>query len=120
MTEAGIAVTELEASEVMHRWPRFRVPADARMMAHDQAGLVAADLANAVHRRLAREHQEVVGISREAGGFLVSKGAGRYSCEKLVLACGAWLNDVLAHLGHGLPLTRCAGAGHLLRRRGAR
>ena len=74
--------------------------------------MVAADLANVVHRRLAREHgavlrehEEVVGISREAGGFLISTGAEWYSCEKLVLACGAWLNDVLAHLGHRLPLT---------------
>ena len=25
MTEAGVAVTELEASEVMHRWPQFRI-----------------------------------------------------------------------------------------------
>jgi sarcosine oxidase len=112
MTKAGVAVTELEPSEVMHRWPQFRVPADARLMVHDRAGLVAADLANAVHLRLAREHgavlrehQEVVGISREAGGFLVSTRAGRYACEKLVLACGAWLNDVLAHLGQSLPLT---------------
>ena len=68
--------------------------------------------ANAAHASLAREYGAQVRERREVSG-LRSKGGEidlvvdgvRYRCAKLVIACGAWSNELLRHFGVQLPLT---------------
>src|SRR5215211_6557381 len=56
MTADGIVYDDLNAQEIMARWPHFRLPEDARGLYHADSGLVDAGKANAVHVALARLH----------------------------------------------------------------
>src|SRR5680860_1161819 len=54
MSAHGIPFEELGAEELMHRWPQFRLPENARGLYQVDSGLVDARKANAVHIALAR------------------------------------------------------------------
>ncbi|MDF3043123.1 MAG: Sarcosine oxidase, partial [Thermomicrobiales bacterium] len=112
MTVDGIAYDDLNAQEIMARWPQFRLPDDARGLYQADSGLVDAGKANAVHRALARGHGAVIrdhlpvrAISSTDDGVEVVTDDGVFSAERVVIAAGAWTNSVLATLGITWPLT---------------
>jgi monomeric sarcosine oxidase len=113
MRAEGVPFEELDAAEVMPRWPQWRLDPDTRAVFQEDGGLVAASRANRVHRDLAvghgavaREHSPVTAI-RDAGGELeLQAGGERFRVGTLVVAADAWTNDVLGMLGAlPLPLT---------------
>jgi sarcosine oxidase len=111
MTEAGVAFEELDASEVMRRWPHWRLDDDVTALYQERSGIAMASRANAAHRRMAIEHgatlfatSEVTGIDESPDGVLVSTADGRYQADKLLIAAGAWTNRVTEHLGVTFPL----------------
>lgn len=111
MTSANVAFEELTASEVMRRWPQWRLGDDVTALYQDRSGIVMASRANATHRRLAHEQgatmiegAEVSAIRDIGGEVEVVAGGVSYRSEKLVIAAGAWTNRLLAHLGFELPL----------------
>lgn len=112
MTAAGVPFERLDAAEIMHRWPAFRLGDDIHGLYQAQSGIAMAARGNAAHQRLAREHgatlKDRTGVEAiEAlsdGGFAVSAGGVRYGCRRLSIAAGPWSNAVLAHFKLHLPL----------------
>jgi sarcosine oxidase len=112
MTVEGIAYDDLDAQEIMARWPQFRLPDDARGLYQADSGLVDAGKANAVHRALARGHQAVIrdqlpvrAIRSTEHAVEVVTDEGVFSADHVVVAAGAWTNTILAMLGITWPLT---------------
>jgi sarcosine oxidase len=112
MRADGIAYDDLNAEEIMARWPQFRLPDDARGLYQADSGLVDASRANAVHRALARGHGAVIrdrlpvrALRSTADGVEVVTDEGVFHAQQAVVAAGAWTNNVLATLGIAWPLT---------------
>ncbi|MBA2535099.1 MAG: N-methyl-L-tryptophan oxidase [Rubrobacter sp.] len=112
MAEAGIVHEELSADEVMDRFPQFTLDESVRGVFQPSGGLVDAGKGNAVHIALARargatvlDETPVLGVRAVGDGAEVETAAGTFSAKKLVVATGAWTNQVLGHLGYEIPIT---------------
>jgi sarcosine oxidase len=111
MAAAGVPFEELDAAEVMRRWPQWRLPDDVTALFQERSGIVMASRANATHRLLAAENGatlvdgvEVTAI-REVGGEVEIEVDGRsHRSASLIIAAGAWTNRLLLHLGVDFPL----------------
>lgn len=51
-----------------------------------------------------RYHEKVVRVSSDGTQVDILTTAGRYRAKKLVIACGAWTNEILHHFGFRLPI----------------
>src|SRR5918993_3751553 len=112
MSAYGIPYEELSAHEVMTRWPQFHLPDDARGLYQAESGLVDAGKANAVHIALARLHGATIldrlpvrAIRSTGEAIEVVTDDGVFSAGHLVVAAGAWTNNVLKGVGIDWPLT---------------
>lgn len=112
MAERGVPYEELDARELIYRYPQFTLPEDARGLYQADSGLVDARKANAVHVALARGHGATIRDSlpvraiQPAGGAVeVVTDEGVFIVRHLVLASGAWTNNLLRSLGITWPLT---------------
>ncbi len=112
MRACGVPFEELDADEIMYRWPQFRVTDDIHGIYQAAGGIAPAIRCNATHIRMARangaelrEHTPVVGLRDVGGEIEVTTADMTYRCRKLVIAADAWTNNVLQHLGMRLPLT---------------
>lgn len=112
MRAAGIPFEELSAEAVMDRFPQFRLDEDVRALYQAESGLVDAGKANAVHVALARsrgatilDNAPVRDIRTVGDGVEVLTEVGTFSCRRLIIAAGAWTNEVLRHVGVELPIT---------------
>jgi len=111
MAAASVPFEELDAAEVMRRWPQWRLDDDVTALFQERSGIAMASRANATHRRLARENGAIlregveVGAIREVGGEveIVIEGEVQ-SVGSLIVAAGAWTPAVLGGLGVDLPL----------------
>jgi sarcosine oxidase len=109
----GIPFEELDAAEIMQRWPQWRLTGDVRGIFQEDGGIVAASRANRAHRRLAQEYgvflqdrTQIEDLHSSAGEIdLRTSDGDRYRCGTLVVAADAWTNEVLEPLGVHLPLT---------------
>lgn len=111
MDAAGVPFEWLDATEVMRRWPQFRLPEHVRGLYQADGGIAAAARCNAVHRRLAQEYGAVLrdetpvtSIRSVNAEVKVVAGGVAYRCGRLFIAADAWTNTLLAHLGVRLPL----------------
>ena len=102
----------LDASEVMRRWPQWRLPDHVTALWQSRGGLADPNRGNAAHRRLAtargavlRDHTPVTSIKGVAGGYAIEAGGTTHEAGRVILATDAWTNDVLASLDRRLPLT---------------
>jgi sarcosine oxidase len=75
MAASGVAFEHLDAAEIMHRWPQFRLTDDIHGLYQERGGIAMAARANAAHQRMAREHgaslrdrTPVAGIHAAGGG----------------------------------------------------
>jgi sarcosine oxidase len=112
MREASIPYEELSAQEVMERFPQFRLDENVRGVYQEDAGLVDAGRANATHVALARsrgaeilENTPVRSIRVVDDGVEVAADKSIFSGRRLILAAGAWTNEILRHVGVTLPIT---------------
>lgn len=112
MDAEGVPYEWLDAAEIMHRWPQFRVGDEVSAIYQEQSGIAPAIRCNGVHLRMARaygadirENAPVTSIRDLNGEIEVKAGGATYRCRKLVMAAGAWTNNLLAHFGRRLPLT---------------
>jgi sarcosine oxidase len=112
LTAENVPYELLDAEEIMYRWPQWHVPDDVQGLYQAESGLVAAAKANAAHQRLAREHgailrdnAPVTAVYPSGDEITVVAGGESYTCEKLIIASGAWSNQLLAHFGHQINLT---------------
>lgn len=102
----------LDAPEIMHRWPQFRLGDDIHGTFQAQGGIVPARKGMLEHARMARAHgatlldnTPVTDIRPLVDGVEVTTPEGVYRCRRLVVAADAWTNRILAPLGVTLPLT---------------
>lgn len=108
----GVEFEELDAAEVMRRWPQWRLGDDVRGLFQPDGGIAAAYRCNAAHRRLAVEHgatllerAPVSNVDARNGEIEFTVAGERWRCERLVVAVDAWTNALLAGLRVRLPLT---------------
>jgi sarcosine oxidase len=112
LSSEGVPFERLDASEVMRRWPQWRLEPDVTALWQRQGGLADPFKANAAHRRLARaqgatlvERARVTSL-RDTGGreLEVTTEAGTFRTGRLILAADAWTNQLLGSFGRRLPL----------------
>ena len=111
MTTASVPFEELDAAEVMRRWPQWSLSEDVTALYQEQSGIAMASIANATHRRLARENGATlvdgadVGAIREVDGEVEIEVDGKvHRVGSLIVAAGAWTPTVLGRLGVDIPL----------------
>jgi sarcosine oxidase len=112
MRAAAIPYEQLSAGELMRRWPQFELPERVRALYQADSGLVDARKANATHATLARAHGATILDNTPVGGIRpigdaveVHTSAGTFTARRVVVASGAWSNQVLRDVGIALPLT---------------
>jgi sarcosine oxidase len=105
----GSDVERLSAAEVRARFPAFAPDDDVEALYQPSAGIVPASRAVAVLQRAAaaagaelRDLEQVTGLLLTAQGVEVATEDGRFGGDRLVVAAGAWLGEVLPDLA--LPL----------------
>ncbi|MGH3493153.1 MAG: N-methyl-L-tryptophan oxidase [Sciscionella sp.] len=110
--EFGVNYELLDAGATARRWPQFRFAGGERAIYQRDTGIVDAAKANAVHAALARAHgaeileqAPVRSVHPKAAGVEVHTDEQDFLAERVVLACGAWTNQVLADCNPTLPLT---------------
>ena len=111
MTEHDIAHERLDASELMSRWPQFRVPDDHEALFQADGGILDIRKAGAAHLALARARgatvladAAVTGIHSGADGVELVTEAGIVHAERVVLCAGAWTPGLLGGLGVQWPI----------------
>jgi len=107
-----VSFVQLDADEIMHRWPQFRLDGDVVGSFQEQGGLVAARKGVLAHARMARAHgatlrenAQILRITPLGDGAQIEMSDGIYRCRHVVVAADAWTNRLLASLGISLPLT---------------
>jgi sarcosine oxidase len=108
---AGVSFEELDAAEVMSRWPQWRLTDDVTALFQERAGIAMASRANVTHRKLAAENGatlvdgvEVTRVREVDGEVEIEVGGRVHRVGTLIVAAGAWTNRILAHFGVGFPL----------------
>jgi sarcosine oxidase len=111
MAAADVEFEELDADEVMARWPQWRLGEDVTALFQEESGIAIASVADAAHRRMAQAHgatrlatSEVTSITANDDGVVVTTNEGTHETDRLIVAAGAWTNRVTGHLGVTFPL----------------
>lgn len=94
-------------------YPQFTTGPSTVALFQKDAGVVDAQLGNSTHLQLARGKGAVVidkcpvlRIRRNAAGRVeVTTPKAIFTCRKLIVTSGAWLNDVLGTIGVHIPVT---------------
>jgi sarcosine oxidase len=101
----------MDRDEIVARFPQFRLPDGMRGVYQPDYALLAADDAVAAFGRVARErgavfHYEepVVGVTTSPGSVTVRTAKGTYTADRVILAAGAWMGNLLHGMGLDLPL----------------
>jgi sarcosine oxidase len=121
LTDAGTAMDAanlpyewLTGTEVVRRWPQWRLGREHVALHDPESGILDIRRATAAHLALARDRgatvlagAEVTAIAETAGGVTVTAGGQEFRGERVVLAGGAWNPLLLGMLGDGarLPIT---------------
>lgn len=112
LTTTGIPFRLLNAADAKALYPQFTLDDDMFMLYQADAGALRASRCVLAHVRLARkygadilENTTVISASVEGETVQVETDRGTFSAAKLILAAGAWQNQVLESLGVHLPLT---------------
>jgi sarcosine oxidase len=115
LDEAGVDYEWIDAAEVCRRWPVFAsgtvVRGDVHAIYSADSGIVPAGRATAVMQRTARrlgaelhDHTPVRALRPIGGEVDVVTDRGTVRAGHVVVTADAWTNQLLAPLGHGLPL----------------
>jgi sarcosine oxidase len=111
MDEADVTFERLDASEIMHRWPAWRLPDSVGGLFQPDAGIVAAERAGRALRRLASERGAALRSGARVDALWDRRGAievvvdgESVRCGSAVVCADAWTNDVLTTLDVSLPL----------------
>jgi sarcosine oxidase len=112
MSACDVPFEYLDSTEIMHRWPQFRLADDNFGLYQAESGIAPAAKCNAAHQRMARangatllDNVPITAVRPVNGEVEVVAGGTIYRCHKLVVAAGAWSNSVLDSFGVKLPLT---------------
>jgi len=107
----GVPHRWLDASEVMRRWPAFRLEPDVKGLWQPDGGIVPAARGTQVLQRLAARRgatlleQTPVTAVRDLGATVeVAAGEVAWRAPRVLLCADAWTGELLAHLDARLPL----------------
>lgn len=105
-----LAIEQETASEVMRRWPQWRIPNDYVGIFEKVAGYLPVERCVEAHLQVARRHgaeiqaeESVLAWRALPHSVDVTTARGRYQAAKLIITGGAWNSALLAELN--LPLT---------------
>ncbi|RBR16507.1 uncharacterized protein FIESC28_06916 [Fusarium coffeatum] len=110
----GIPYELLDAQEVKRRWPAFDVPEGVKTIYTADSGIVHASKSVAAMQYQARangaalkEKTRVDAVIPNANGkgLTIETSQGSFQVDKVILACDAWINNLLKPLGSEIPLT---------------
>jgi sarcosine oxidase len=110
--EVGIAYELLQTSEIGARWPQFSLPSGTVGLYQDRSAIVPAARGTRLMQELAvahgaqlRDRTAVTGIlDLGPRGVEVRAGTETWRCVAVVVCADAWTNQVLAGIGHQIPL----------------
>lgn len=109
----GIAVEALDGAELVRRHPAFDVPPDWEVAFEPTGGFVRPEATIRAALGVARAHGAEVVVEApikrweaRPGGVAVETSAGRFEAASLVLACGAWMPEVVGAAVPDLVPTR--------------
>lgn len=113
MAAQGVPFEQLDAPEIMRRWPAWRLDEEHAGLFQPDAGLADPSAGNAAHRGLAVEHgaelraqARVVALEpRDGETVVVLEDGTRIAAGAVVVAADAWTSRLLEPLGVHLPLT---------------
>ncbi|HEX4470629.1 MAG TPA: N-methyl-L-tryptophan oxidase [Nocardioides sp.] len=112
LREVGIDFEQLSAEEISARWPVFHPPPGTLGLYQERGAIVPAARGTAAMQHLAtaagatlRGSTPVTRVSDHGSHLEVEVGDTTYTCRGVVVAADAWTNQVLAGLGHEVPLT---------------
>jgi len=111
MDTQEIGYERIDATELMHRWPQFRVPEDHEALVQPDAGILDIRKAGAAHVALSRArgatvlpHAGVTAVRSVSDGVELVTAAGEFKVEKVVVCAGAWTRELLRGLGIDWPI----------------
>ena len=106
MDAEGIPYDRVDAAEVMRRYPQFHIDEDIEAIIQEDTGIVDPSKGNAAHQQLAcyhgatiLDHCPVEALHPFDGGVTVETKKGTFTCRRLVITAGAWVDRILAQLG---------------------
>lgn len=110
--KAGAAVQRLSAADIRRRWPQFTLDDSAEGVFDPEAGLVDAINGNAAHQQCAlargaeiKSNTKVTKLEKLQGeGMKVTTDKGDFTCRKVIVTSGAWINQVLVSCGVQIPV----------------
>jgi sarcosine oxidase len=112
MDAAGIAYERLSGDEVTRRFPQFRLDEEVDALWQADTGIADAAKGNAAHIGMARyygarilERCGVASIRPFEGGVDLKTQSGTFTCQRLIITAGAWVDQVLADVGLRLSVT---------------
>ena len=111
--EHGLEIETLTASEIVARYPQFRLPADSVGVLERAAGFLLVEECVRAHLDDARAHgaelhAETPVVSWRAVGNTVevTTATGTHTAAKLVITAGPWATRLLADIGVSLSIMR--------------
>ena len=111
MRACKVPFEDLDAGEIMKRWPQFTLTDDVEGLFQEQSGIAMAARANAAHQKMARangatllDNTPVTNLTASGNEVTVETASGNFRSRKLVIAAGPWSNRALGYLGIELPL----------------
>jgi sarcosine oxidase len=100
--EHGIAHERLDAAQIRRRFPAFAVKDDEFGYYEPEAGFVRPEACVAAQLELARKHgaeihlgEDALGFDAASGGVTVTTDKARYAADRLIVAAGAWLPQLV-------------------------
>jgi sarcosine oxidase len=112
LTAEGVPFESLDATEIMRRWPQWRLTDGVTGMWQARGGIADPYRGNAAHRRLAMDRgatlvdrTPVDAIRAVGGAYEVDAGGKTYGAGAVIVATDAWTNELLAGFDRRLPLT---------------
>ncbi len=109
LTEVGIDFELLPVEEIVARWPQFDLPSGTIGLYQDRGAIVPAGPGTAVMQELATRHgavlRDLTYVTGVTGSSVTTADGTTYTCRGVVVCADAWTNEVLAGVGHEIPLT---------------
>ncbi len=114
MDAAGIDYERLDADGLRDRFPQFQPADEVVALYQSQTGIVDPSRGNAIHLSLARSYGAtildecpVISIQPDQQGesVLIKTNKGAFTCDRLVVAAGAWTSTLLESVGMSIPIT---------------
>ncbi|CAN5476986.1 N-methyl-L-tryptophan oxidase [soil metagenome] len=112
MEGADVPFERLNHAELGYRFPQFRPEQEVFALYQARTGIADPSKGNAAHIALARGYGATIldqcpvhRVTPTSDGVIVETAQGTFYGRKLIVAAGAWTNQLLAHFGLQLPFT---------------